>query len=413
MNDLRRTITSTVKLPEYCIYYTSSDGKIVTPYSTTAFGTDVSIVSNTYENGVGCIKLNRAPRILDNNAFSGRTTLTSIEIPETVEGIMDKAFYGCNKLTGITIPDSVASIGSSAFYSCSSLTSLVIGSGVASIGDSAFSNCGGLTSLVIGSGVTSIGGQAFQYCRGLTSLVIGSSVTSIGDYAFQSCSSLTSIKSTSVIPATISSYSFPSNIPIYVPDNLVTLYQSKWSSYSSYIQGSGEEITGSTIIRYTTTNGNVITPPSIYTVIRNEYADGVGVLEVLGNISSINSFSGYTTLQSIEIPNSITSIGERAFYNCSKLTGITIPDSVISIGTSAFTSCSNLTSITIPDSVISIGDNAFSACSSLQSITIGNNVTSIGNWVFGGCSSLTIYCEASSKPSGWSSSWNYSYIPVY
>ena len=145
MNDLRRTITSTVKLPEYCIYYTSSDGNIVTPYSATTFGTDVSIVSNTYENGVGCIKLNKAPRILDNNAFSGKTTLTSIEIPETVGGIMENAFYGCNKLTGITIPDSVINIGASAFTRCTSLTSLVIGSGVTSIGNYAFYDCSGLT----------------------------------------------------------------------------------------------------------------------------------------------------------------------------------------------------------------------------------------------------------------------------
>lgn len=147
MNDLRRTITSTVKLPEYCIYYTSSDGKIVTPYSTIAFGTDVSIVSNTYENGIGCIKLNKAPIILDNNAFSGKTTLTSIEIPETIGCIMDKAFYNCSKLTGITIPDSITSIGDYAFTDCSGLTSLVIGNGVTSIGSSAFYSCSGLTSI--------------------------------------------------------------------------------------------------------------------------------------------------------------------------------------------------------------------------------------------------------------------------
>ena len=85
---------------------------------------------------------------------------------------------------------------------------------------------------------------------------------------------------------------------------------------------------------------------------------------------------------------------------------------VTSIGDSAFYACNDLTSVTIPNSVTSIGDFAFYNCVSLTSITIGDSVTSIGDLAFDGCKSLTIYCEAQSKPSGWSSSWNYSNRPV-
>ena len=88
------------------------------------------------------------------------------------------------------------------------------------------------------------------------------------------------------------------------------------------------------------------------------------------------------------IPNSVTSIGEVAFRDCSSLTSITIPNSVTEIGNSGFNGCSSLTSITIPNSVTSIGSCAFTDCTSLTSITIGNSVISIGDYAFAGCSSL-------------------------
>ena len=125
-----------------------------------------------------------------------------------------------------------------------------------------------------------------------------------------------------------------------------------------------------------------------------------------------NAFKGNTTIISIAIPDGVTLIGDSAFSGCSSLTSINIPDGVTSIGGRAFRGCSSLASITIPDGVTSIGGSAFYGCSSLTSITIPGGVTSIGGSAFYGCSSLTICCEASSKPSGWSSSWNPSGCPV-
>ena len=101
------------------------------------------------------------------------------------------------------------------------------------------------------------------------------------------------------------------------------------------------------------------------------------------------AFDNCSSLTNITIPNSVTSIGSTAFYNCSSLTSVTIPDSVTSIGGSAFSNCSSLTSVTIPDSVTSIEYQAFSGCTSLTSITIGNSVTSIGSGAFSSCSGLT------------------------
>ena len=85
---------------------------------------------------------------------------------------------------------------------------------------------------------------------------------------------------------------------------------------------------------------------------------------------------------SYEIPDSVTKIGDYAFYRCSSLTSVTIPDSVINIGNSAFAYCKALTSVTIPDSVISIGNSAFNHCDQCTSFTIGNGVKSIGGSAF-------------------------------
>ena len=126
------------------IWYTSSDGNIVTPYSTSALPT---IVSNTYADGKGIIKF--------------ATNITSIG---------DEAFAECTSLTSVTIPNSVTSIGNYTFQFCDGFTSVTIPDSVISIGDTAFENCIGLTSVTIGNSVTSIGERAFTWCEGLTSI---------------------------------------------------------------------------------------------------------------------------------------------------------------------------------------------------------------------------------------------------
>ena len=158
-------------------------------------------------------------------------------------------------------------------------------------------------------------------------------------------------------------------------------------------------------------------------------------------LTTIGDYAFYNCLPltSINIPDSVTTIEEGAFRGCSKLTTVTFSENsqLITIGEAAFQYCSSLTSIYIPDSITTIGPSAFSYCFNLKTITIGENsqlteigynafsycsslasiyipdsVTSIGSLAFLGCDNLTIYCEASSQPSGWSSSWNPSDCPV-
>ena len=102
-----------------------------------------------------------------------------------------------------------------------------------------------------------------------------------------------------------------------------------------------------------------------------------------------NAFSACFDLTSVEIPETVTIIGQGAFSNCHNLASITIPSGVSIISSGAFLACYSLTSITIPDGVTSIGNDAFGYCTNLTSMTIPDNVTSIGQYAFYNCTGLT------------------------
>ena len=146
---------------------------------------------------------------------------------------------------------------------------------------------------------------------------------------------------------------------------------------------------------------------AFYLTEDNTYHVGQGNSSLLTNIVIPSSYKGLPVtgivesgfmrpeewkksfLETIYIPDSVTSIGRQAFSQCTSLKSINIPDSVTSIGRQAFSQCTSLKSINIPDSVTSIGDHAFYGCSSLKSISIPSSITSIGNNAFYGCSSLS------------------------
>jgi len=137
----------------------------------------------------------------------------------------------------------------------------------------------------------------------------------------------------------------------------------------------------------------------IVNVIIEDGVTHVGNVAFGSNHNSTPLVYAYPNLTSVIIPNSVTSIGNYAFYACPNLTSVTIPNSVTSIGLWAFAGCSGLTSVTIPSSLTSIGNSAFANCTGLTSITISDGATSIAPSMFGGCTGLTTVTIPSSVTS--------------
>ncbi|MBP3289804.1 MAG: leucine-rich repeat protein [Alistipes sp.] len=351
--------TSATLPPSNEIWYTSTDGKIVEPNNSNAFG--ANIVSNTYEEGKGVIKFDGDVTEIGEKAFEWCRNLTSITIPDSVTVIGEDAFSDCSSLTSVNIGDSVTTIGRSAFYYCSSLTTITIPDSVTVIGEDAFNYCYSIISITIPDSVTTIGDGTFETCASLTSITIPDSVTTIGERAFWSCSSLTSI----TIPDSVTVigddafHSCHSLTTITIPDSVTVIGETAFYDCISLKAFYGK-----------------------FATIDNRALIVNGVLKVFAIGCGATSYT---------IPNNVTQIESAAFEGCSSLTSITIPNSVTEIESGAFYGCSSLTSITIPDSVTKIGDDAFHFCSSLTSATIGNSVTKIGRAAFGWCSSLTTF----------------------
>ena len=181
---------------------------------------------------------------------------------------------------------------------------------VTSIGEMAFQYCSSLTSVTIGNSVTSIGRLAFEGCSSLTSITIPNSVTSIGSGAFHKCSSLTSIT---------------------IPNSVKIIGWDVFRDTEFYNNPSNW------------TNGTLYINDCLIKVDTNLVGDFT--IEPDTRVIAGGAFCECSSLNSVTIPNSVTSIGDWAFDSCSSLTSITIPNSVTSIGYEAFRGCSSLTSI--------------------------------------------------------------------
>ena len=320
---------------------------------------DVVIPSTVTYNGkqYTVTKINAGAFLLD-------SALTAVTIPNSMTSIDSHAFQGCSNLKKVIwnarnaqdFPPINTSYYIHPFSGCDRLTDFVFGDEVEHIPDYLCYNLTSLKNLVIGNSVTNIGSSAFEGCTGLTEVTIPNSVTSIGSRAFEDCTGLTTVIWNARNAEYYNGLSYDS--PFSNCDRL-----------TDFVFGEEVEHIPAYLCRELTLLNTIVIPNSVTSI-------------------GTNAFSFCRGLTKVSIPNSVKTIGNWAFYRCTGLTTVTIGNSVTTIGNRAFYSCTSLTEVSIPNSVTSIGSGAFEDCSGLKTVTIGNSVTTIGDGTFNGCTSL-------------------------
>lgn len=285
------------------IFYTSTDGKIISPGQS---GFDAVIVSNNYDNGVGVITFDRQVTIV--GGFSYQDKLKEIILPEGVKEIKESAFNSCSSLININIPNTVESIGKEAFYSASSsfrvpIETIFIPSSVKNIGYDAFRWCDKLKSvhisdlkawcsIICGIGVNYISG-ASPTCNGadlylngelVTEVVVPDGLNTVGNFA--GCNSITKV---------------------IIPEGVTEIRNSAF---------------------YACSNLTEISLPESLTTIDSR------------------AFCGCASLSEVELPQSLTNIDTYAFYGCKSLRSIEIPDKVKVLYGYTFGNCTLLQKVT-------------------------------------------------------------------
>ena len=289
------------------------------------------------------------------------SNLESVKFGTGLKTIGNYAFYDDRKISKLEFTgDNLTSIGSYAFYDNLALEELNLSGDNVSIGDNAFNNCNKLKTVNLKSGIKSIGSYAFRDCTVLDDIKLCSELETIGAYAFYNCGNLQSIE---------------------IPDNVTKIDNNTFENCSSLKSVSiGKSCT---TISATAFNNATKLEKITVSADNEKYSSVDGALlnkEKTSIILYPKSKSG-----EFVIPDTVTSIADRAFSSCPNLTKITIGANVESVGAYAFSSCSALTDVVFKDSTIKkkvIGLYAFYNCQALSNVDFGNAVTSIGSFAF-------------------------------
>ena len=253
--------------------------------------------------------------ISGSGAFEGATALTGIEFPKDVafSDTITGVFEDCTSLTSVSLPASVTKIPSHMFDGCTSLTSVTALSEIESIGDGAFRTCSSLTGIDFPGTLKSIGSSAFQGCASLVNVPNLSKVTKMGWGAFYECKNLQASVDLSSLQ------NIPDNAFCYTP------------------------------------------------------------VKIVGLCDSLKSIGEWAFIQSnvaVQLPRTLETIGNYAFYYGTLPEQLSIPDSVTSVGTAAFSGVGGVKDVTIGRGLTEIPSGMFEG-STVKKITIENSMDDI------------------------------------
>lgn len=403
------------------LYYNYTTGGVeVTPpanygYSGFVEPTGTLIIPDSVSDGNG---IKYAVVSIGERAFINCLNLISVTMPNTVRAIRDEAFYSCRRLHTAVLSDSLQTIENGAFYGCSYLVNFTLPASVIEVEFNAFEEVnniiytgdnnlqdpwsgsyignakmvngyiennivyfdtskttvmgweGVVNTVVIPSSVITINRMAFNRCDSLVSITIPNSVANIGDDAFMMCENLSNVYYLGTMQNWCNiefGYMHRSNpgyhTNLYIDGNLVT---------------------------------NIVIPEGVTYIKQNAFA-GIGTsVSFPSTLTSIgpNAFFG-SNITHLNIPASISVIGNDAFAECFYLQDVIFEGSTTTIGSNAFRSCANLRSVVLPPAIGEISDFAFYGCTKLDSVHIPATVNYIGYDAFGACDSLkTLYYNA-------------------
>ena len=334
-------------------------------------------------------------------AFSGCSGLTSVTVPNSVTSIGNEAFSYCSGLTTLNFNAINCQDFSSSYYpfSGTSLTTVNIGDSVQRIPAYFVSDCSGLTSITIPNSVTSIGYEAFSGCSGLTSVTIPTGVTSIGGSAFSGCSGLTTLN-----------FNARNCQNFYKNGN----YYNPFSDTSLTTVNIGDSVRSipANFVRGCSGLTSVTIPNSVTSIGGSAFSGCSGLTTLNFNAINCQDFEAYydydngnyyypfsgTSLTTVNIRDSVQRIPANFVRDCSGLSSVTIPNSVAEIGHDAFRNCGGLITAIIGNGVSDIGNNAFNDCSYLTYLTIGRSLERIEDSAFANCPLLTSITSLASVP---------------